>query len=168
MALPIDGFKIDHVTPPKLGQSIPASVTAEISFTLPARHSQSMNLRNEWDELREHDIVFLVSIKAPNKSEDESTTTESTEGKKFPELYGITAIRGCEVSALMDEEGGVLSDPNPEKRPKFRNGQRRTLKVWLDPAQYQMDKNRKEKRKTENARTEEEHGQEGKPRPITS
>ena len=65
MAIPIKGFKINHVMPPKLGQSIPSSVSADIEFALPARHSQSMNLREEWDELREHDIVFLVSITAP-------------------------------------------------------------------------------------------------------
>jgi hypothetical protein len=61
----------------------------------------------------------------------------------------------------MDEEGGVLSDPNPEKRPKFKNGMGRTLKVWLDPAQYQLDKDRREMKKKTNAPTEEEDSHQG-------
>lgn len=152
MGAPIDGFKINYVLPPKLGHSVPASVSADISFTPPTRSAY------EWDELREHDILFLVSISAPNRVDGEES---SIKDESFPRKYGITSIRGCEVSCLMDEEGGVLSDPNPEKRPKFKSGTRRTLKVWLDPAQYQLDKDRKDKKKKLNASTEEEEDREG-------
>eukprot|EP01127_Copromyxa_protea_P005293 TRINITY_DN15242_c0_g1_i1.p1 TRINITY_DN15242_c0_g1~~TRINITY_DN15242_c0_g1_i1.p1 ORF type:complete len:1415 (-),score=323.12 TRINITY_DN15242_c0_g1_i1:37-3777(-) len=160
MAIPIDNFKITHVLPPKLGHVIPASVSAEVTFTLPARKTQSMNLREEWDELREHDILFLVSITAPNLSEAE-LKLQAAKKTKFPEKFGITAIRGCEVNLLADEEGGILSDPNPEKRPKYKVGQKRVLKVWLDPAQYQLDKDRKDKKKDTNAPTEEDSKTEG-------
>ncbi len=95
MAIPIEGFKFNHVMPPKLGQSIPSSVSAGIEFTLPTRHSQRMNLREEWDKLQEHDIVFLVSITAPNLS---STEAEEKAQKAVCLLLRGLASRASEAA----------------------------------------------------------------------
>lgn len=53
-------------------------------------------IRSEWDQIREHDILFLLSITPP----DAVTLArwQTTEAQPKPdELYGLTHVRGCEV-----------------------------------------------------------------------
>eukprot|EP01126_Amoeba_proteus_P051320 TRINITY_DN6121_c0_g5_i6.p1 TRINITY_DN6121_c0_g5~~TRINITY_DN6121_c0_g5_i6.p1 ORF type:complete len:1552 (+),score=385.61 TRINITY_DN6121_c0_g5_i6:358-5013(+) len=162
MALEIDNFKVTHVSPPKIGYTVPASVAAEISFTLPSRKSHTMDLKKEWDELREHDVVFLAAVRPPVQNTEIQTegrmgVERETVGNRFREQFGVVYIRGCEVGSLIDEDGGVISDPNPEKRPRIPSGNKRTLRVWLDAAQYQIDLDRKQKKKHLNAPVEEEN-----------
>lgn len=45
-------------------------VLAEVSLNL--AHFDRMHMREEWDSLREHDVVFLVSIQSPNVSSIQS------------------------------------------------------------------------------------------------
>merc|ERR1719330_614421 len=52
--------------------------------------------------------------------------------------FGIRALRGAEVTELVDEEGNVISDPNPAER-RTPVGDNRVLRVLLDPAQYHAD-----------------------------
>jgi len=39
-------------------------VLSEVSLNL--AHFDRMHMREEWDSLREHDVVFLVSIQSPH------------------------------------------------------------------------------------------------------
>lgn len=39
-------------------------VLSEVSLNL--AHFDRMQMREEWDSLREHDVVFLVSIQSPH------------------------------------------------------------------------------------------------------
>lgn len=61
MALEISSFQFLQITRPNLGEVIPSSVIAEIVIDL---KSFSWSIRSEWEELREHDILFLLTIDA--------------------------------------------------------------------------------------------------------
>lgn len=75
-------------------------VLAEVSVNL--AHFDRMHMREEWDSLREHDVVFLVSIQSPNVSLE---SCNDREGSKV----GKTAVRGfclgipciCCISLMM-------------------------------------------------------------------
>lgn len=55
---------------------MPLQVLSEVSLNL--AHFDRMHMREEWDSLREHDVVFLVSIQSPHVSQEEedNDTTE--------------------------------------------------------------------------------------------
>jgi len=47
-----------QVAPPKLGELRPASVTAEVVIDT---RTMRPEIKAEWDELRQHDVLFLLS-----------------------------------------------------------------------------------------------------------
>ncbi len=57
MAIPPSSFAIVDVRKPNVGEAKPAAVTAEIKFDLASLRAP---VRAEWDELREHDVLFLL------------------------------------------------------------------------------------------------------------
>ena len=60
MALPVHGLSVTEVAKPNLGERVPALVHAEVKVDL---GTFSGDMRDEWEELREHDVLFLVSAK---------------------------------------------------------------------------------------------------------
>jgi len=140
------GLRLIRVDPPRLGESVPASVIAELVLDL--RHCAT-SLAAEWDEIGEFDNLFLVSVDASKMTgapapmmgrKDRRVPDE--EDFTFPERYGIQAVRGCMVLEVRDEAGTILSDPalayEEGGRPDPK-GKRRFLRVALDPAQYAAD-----------------------------
>jgi len=133
MALPLLALEVMQVRRPKVGEVVPAEVRAEVRWSLTG---VLPHVRAEWDQLREHDVIFLIRISAPS---------EPYEGKvgdlpvsEFPVKFGVTALRGAEITELLDDEGNNISDPNPAER-KTPVGDTRVARVLLDPAQYHMD-----------------------------
>ena len=57
MAVPPLSVSIVEVRKPNVGESKPAAVTAEIKFDLASLRPP---VRAEWDELRQHDVLFLL------------------------------------------------------------------------------------------------------------
>eukprot|EP01130_Rhizamoeba_saxonica_P016379 TRINITY_DN7564_c0_g1_i1.p1 TRINITY_DN7564_c0_g1~~TRINITY_DN7564_c0_g1_i1.p1 ORF type:complete len:1263 (-),score=293.44 TRINITY_DN7564_c0_g1_i1:334-4095(-) len=127
LGVPIDTMRVTYIGEPSVGYLLPHAVSAHVDITLPNRS----DVKDEWDALRRHDVLFLITVR-PEKHH-----TPDPKGF-FPREYGIQYIRGCEVVEVLDEEGNKVNDPSPEYQPK-RIGNRRTLKVQLDPAQYQQD-----------------------------
>ena len=143
------GLRLIRVDPPKLGESVPSSVIAEIVLDL---HHCATSLQKEWNEISEFDNLFLVAVDghrmtgapAPKiegwNGEDRSVPDE--EDCTFPQRYGVTAVRGCMVLEVRDEGGVVLSDPalvyEKGGKPAPR-GKLRYLRVALDPAQFALD-----------------------------
>ena len=78
MALPIASFAIVDVARPAVGDLKPASVTAELTFDLSGyrRH----DVREEWDELKEHDVVFLLSLQPPDAAQRAALEAAGEEG----------------------------------------------------------------------------------------
>eukprot|EP01132_Coremiostelium_polycephalum_P002420 gene2420-2988_t len=141
MALPLHSFKITNVQKPNVGESKPKMVVGNLSFNI--RSIKQQSVKEEWDSLKEHDILFLISIKSKTKTNEKYNINEP-----FPQAYGIESIRGCEVIGLYDEQGKPLSndlhlDQNMKPGHKSMNSSstadNRYLKVSLDCNQYQKD-----------------------------
>ena len=135
------GFRIIRVDPPRLGERVPSSVIGELVLDL---YHCATSLISEWDELREFDNLFLVSVDATKMvaAETKERKISDEEDFSFPDRYGVQAVRGVTVLEVRDEAGVVLSDPalayeeGGKPQPK---GKRRFLRVALDAAQYAAD-----------------------------
>jgi intron-binding protein aquarius len=73
MALPVREFSITNVGKPKLGEEKPSEVNAEIKFSI----EKVMNkyARNEWDALKLHDVLFLVTLRPKLNERQEIDTS---------------------------------------------------------------------------------------------
>ncbi|KAB2071730.1 hypothetical protein ES319_A08G242800v1 [Gossypium barbadense] len=135
MAVPIREFKITEVKQPNIGEVKPASVTAAITYSISSYKSQ---IRSEWDALKEHDVLFLLSISPsfkPLSAEEEAKAS-------VPQKLGLQYVRGCEIIEIRDEEGTLMNDfSGRTKREEWKppKGELRTVTVALDAAQYHMD-----------------------------
>lgn len=127
MAQPITGFSIVEVARPKIGESRPSSVRADVQVHLNVRE----HIRREWQSLRRHDIGFLISVQATVLD-----PKDADPNAPFMKQFGITSIRGCEVEGILDEKGQLVQDMDGE--PSYPNDDR-TYRVWLDCNQYQSD-----------------------------
>jgi intron-binding protein aquarius len=145
------GVRLMRVDPPRLGESVPSQVIAEVVLDL---HSCATSLAKEWDEIGEFDNLFLVCVDATVATGDAPPSMGATgkhgeerripdeEDCSFPLRYGVRAVRGCMVLEVRDEAGTLLSDPASAHEgggaptPK---GKLRFLRVALDPAQYALD-----------------------------
>ena len=143
MALEIEApLRLARVGPPKLGESVPSQVIAEIIIDL--RHCGE-SIRKEWDELGEFDNLFLVAVDATKMSGEPAPTNANDrsvpddEDSTFANRYGITAVRGCMILQVRDEDGTILSDPSLQASEHRHQGTKRILRVALDPAQYSID-----------------------------
>ncbi|KAF3788553.1 Intron-binding protein aquarius [Nymphaea thermarum] len=135
MALPIKNFKITEVKQPNIGEVKPASVTADITFSI---SSYKAHIRSEWDGLKEHDVLFLLSIRPSFEPLSEEQAAKAT----VPERLGLQYVRGCEIVEVRDEEGTLMNDFTGRiKRDEWKppKGEMRTITVALDAAQYHMD-----------------------------
>jgi len=133
MALPLANLEVTNVKRPKVGDEVPSEVRAEVRWNLTGAMP---HVKQEWDTLREHDVIFLLKISAPETPFDGSVKDLTV--SEFPEKFGVISLRGAEVTELLDDEGNVISDPNPAER-KTPVGDNRMARVLLDPAQYHQD-----------------------------
>ncbi|KAL3537649.1 hypothetical protein ACH5RR_001015 [Cinchona calisaya] len=135
MAVPIKGFKIIEVKQPNIGEVKPSAVTAEVTFSI---SSYRARIRSEWNALKEHDVLFLLSI-CPSF---EPLSADEAAKATVPQRLGLQYVRGCEVIEMRDEEGTLMNDFTGRiKRDEWKppKGELRTVTVALDTAQYHMD-----------------------------
>ncbi|KAJ6841095.1 intron-binding protein aquarius [Iris pallida] len=135
MAVPIREFKISEVKQPNIGEVKPSSVTAQVTFSI---SSYKAHIRSEWNALKEHDVLFLLSI----RPSFEPLTAEEAAKSTVPERLGLQYVRGCEVIEIRDEEGILMNDFTGRiKRDEWKppKGELRTVTIALDTAQYHMD-----------------------------
>lgn len=71
----------------------------------------------EWDEAREHDVMFLVRIESPEVAFDDMDL-EGEDGKRipFPQAHGVRIVRGLEVSARLDADGKEVRNLNRSRK----------------------------------------------------
>jgi len=129
MALPIQSFSVVEVAKPDIGELAPSRVRADVSLTL----NVARQAREEWENLRKHDVCFLLSVKPA-----EHASEHDLGNRKIPflERFSVT-VRGCEVEGMLDTEGHVIEE-GPEPKPAIP-GQTRIFRVWLDTNQYHAD-----------------------------
>lgn len=127
-ALPITSFAVVEVAKPHIGEKKPSRVRADVSVTLSVRPE----IQEEWENLRKHDVCFLVCVQ-PNCS----IGTKYNYREPFIPQVGLVSVRGCEIEGMLDANGRVIED-GPDPRPQLP-GEKRTYRVWLDCNQYRMD-----------------------------
>lgn len=135
MAVPIKEFKISEVKQPNIGEVKPSSVTAEVTFSISSYRAQ---IRSEWNALKEHDVLFLLSI----RPSFEPLSADEAANATVPQRLGLQYVRGCEIIEMHDEEGALMNDFTGRiKRDEWKppKGELRTVTVALDTAQYHMD-----------------------------
>ncbi|CAN0863506.1 RNA helicase aquarius [Linum grandiflorum] len=135
MAVPIRDFRISEVKQPNIGEVKPSAVTAQVTYSISSYRS---NIRSEWDSLKEHDVLFLLSI----RPSFEPLSAEEAEKASVPQRLGLQYVRGCEVIEIRDEPGMLMNDFTGRiKRDEWKppKGELRTVTVALDTAQYHMD-----------------------------
>ncbi|KAL6878408.1 hypothetical protein ACP4OV_012578 [Aristida adscensionis] len=135
MAVPIKEFKITEVKQPNIGEVKPSAVTAEVTFSTSSYRPQ---IKSEWDALKEHDVLFLLSIRPSFEPLSPEEAAKST----VPERLGLQYVRGCEVIEIRDEEGTLMNDFTGRiKREEWKppKGETRTVRLALDTAQYHID-----------------------------
>ncbi|KAK4517155.1 uncharacterized protein ATC70_000486 [Mucor velutinosus] len=134
MAVPVQDFNIVDVGEANLGESKPSRVRADVGFDV---QKYSQNIRNEWDNLRKHDVLFLLTIEATEESSHKLKDDED-----FRQHYGIRHVRGCEIVDIIGADGRAIDEAThftPELKQARWKGSRRTLRVEMDANQYKMD-----------------------------
>ncbi|KAI8975029.1 P-loop containing nucleoside triphosphate hydrolase protein [Mycotypha africana] len=134
MAVPIEDFNIVDIGEANLGEDSPSTVRADVGFDI---GQFSSTIRNEWDGLRKHDVLFLLAIEAKENSSEALKDDE-----EFKEHYGIKYIRGCEVIDIVGSDGRPVEEfklSNPADKMERFKGTRRTLRVELDSNQFKID-----------------------------
>lgn len=147
MATPLTGLRVLAAKPARVGERVPAEVAAEARYSV---DSFTGRLREEWDALREHDVVFLLTIRAPEQPpapaqrSGRAGAAAAEEDETFPARYGVVYVRGAEVVHVRDEAGAVMNDFSgpPANRSGRPAGTARVARLLLDPAQYQLDMDR--------------------------
>ncbi|CAH9119908.1 unnamed protein product [Cuscuta epithymum] len=135
MAVPFKEFKISEVKQANVGEVKPSSVTAEVTFSIASYKAQ---IRSEWNALKEHDVLFLLSI----RPSFEPLSAEEAANATVPQRLGLQCVRGCEIVEMRDEEGTLMNDFTGRiKRDEWKppKGDLRTVTIALDTAQYHMD-----------------------------
>ncbi len=61
MALPLISFCIVEVAKPNIGEKQPSRVRADITLNLSVKE----DIKREWEGLRRHDVVFLITVRPP-------------------------------------------------------------------------------------------------------
>ena len=93
MMMPLMGVEVMNVKRPKVGETVPSEVRAEIKICLTG---VQQHIRNEWDQLREHDVIFLICIEAPDVPYEGKLQNLSV--SEFPGAFGVKALRGAEAA----------------------------------------------------------------------
>ena len=60
------------------------------------------DIRSEWDETKQHDVLFLMTIRPPDAADLALMQQEGSETHPA-EKAGLVYVRGCEVIEVKDE-----------------------------------------------------------------
>ena len=155
MALPITSFSIVEVAKPNigtilkfdeivfnfpfwlhkffiyifLGEKQPSRVRADVSVTLSVKDA----IKNEWENLRRHDVCFLITVRPPISAAGQNFNYLDD----FMNQAGLIFVRGCEVEGMLDENGRVIEE-GPEPKPVLK-GESRSYRVLLGMQNINLD-----------------------------
>jgi len=131
MAADIEDFHMIEVRPPSVGWNFPSYITGEFSINTSGMQSR---VKDEWDQLREHDLLLLVSFN-DNIGNEKRPQSDLDYLKQT-----IKSVRGCEIRQLCDEEGNKMNSYNDDGEWVGEGkGTKRTITIEFDPIQYHQD-----------------------------
>ncbi|EPS36509.1 hypothetical protein H072_9940 [Dactylellina haptotyla CBS 200.50] len=123
MALQINKISILEVAPPRVGESYPFYVHAELDLCL---DKMSADTRKEWESLRSDDVVFLLSAHA----KDDANRAHMRASSTFENIE-VQFLRCAEILQVFGEDKQA---PNPSRA----HGNKK-LHVRLDRKTYMND-----------------------------
>lgn len=135
--------EVRKVSKPTLGRLYPAEVLCHITVDLAVFGERGAALREEWEQLRDHDVVFLLCVDvAPALQRSLRYQADSSGGSyplrhiaedsaDFAKQSGIRAVRGGEIVE-------VIADLNVASMCSSI-GSERSYMLRLDPVQYYDD-----------------------------
>ena len=137
MGVPITKPAIIEVAQPQVGSTKLTFVRVEIILDMSRLND---NVRAEWDNLRPNDVVFLLSVKAADRS---SMSMNGHTSLRADNDWEIKHVRAAEIVQLLDGNGRPLRDAQMSPINGFvaRPGQRRLL-VDIDSVKYKADLDR--------------------------
>jgi intron-binding protein aquarius len=130
MAIVVPKIRIMEILPPKVGEEWPSMVRGEVYLDL---ETLPMHARREWSQVRQDDLLFMLSIKLSDK-----TTNGAAEGDYAKEL-GVRVVRAAEVAQVLDEEGRPLKGDQLDLDGRYLVPRKRTLRLRLDAKQWKED-----------------------------
>ncbi|KAI8615394.1 hypothetical protein BC830DRAFT_1168644 [Chytriomyces sp. MP71] len=147
MACQIERFEVTEVGPSALGDTKPSFVLGELSFVI-GRYSDA--IRREWESIKKHDVLFLISISVdpdlPAWNTKAGAESAAKSALPFRRQFGIKNVRGCVVVDELDagdkigaQETGDGDEAEKQPPRGHRRMYNRTLRVSLDPNQYERD-----------------------------
>ncbi|KAG0022270.1 hypothetical protein BGZ81_008612 [Podila clonocystis] len=133
VAAPISFFKMVELAKPNLGEDRLSLITADVTFNV-RKYTEA--IQAEWEAIREHDILFLLTIEAHDEIDEQWDGKES-----FRRHYGLKYVRGCEVVSVIGPNGKPFDSKksDPQMLQDHRTGNTRTFRVALDANQYKID-----------------------------
>ncbi|KAG0339143.1 hypothetical protein BG004_006940 [Podila humilis] len=133
VAAPISFFKMVELAKPNLGEDRLSMITADVTFNV---RKYTDAIQAEWEAIREHDILFLLTIEAHDSIDEQWDGKES-----FRRHYGLKYVRGCEVVSVIGPNGKPFDSKksDPQMLQDHRTGNTRTFRVALDANQYKID-----------------------------
>lgn len=115
-----------------MGDDTPSIVRAEIALDV-SRLSDT--IRREWESLRPDDVVFLLSVQAPD---DSKMITNGGATPSEAQKVGLKYLRAAEITQVLDDNGRPLRDYNGQSTGHGRPRNRR-LQVKLDAHMFKED-----------------------------
>lgn len=126
MALNLQSFTIVEVAKPNIGERQPSRVRADVSVHLAVRD----NVKTEWENLRRHDVCFLITLRPPMSATNAGFTDIPAD--EYCQTTGLVYVRGCEVEGMLDDNGRVIEEFGADAKPKFHSSNR-TYRYPSDP-----------------------------------
>lgn len=148
MAIPIKTFKVLVAKKPKIGKKYSEEIIADIEYSL---NGIQPHIRNEWDKIKKHDILFLITfqliksndseLQEKQREENKSLNNNENKQKKQKSKFNLDIVkhvRGCEVNFLYDTDNNEFSEME-NVHMKKPVGLSRRVQVILDGIQYNQD-----------------------------
>lgn len=130
MAIAVPKVLIMEVLPPKVGEEWPSQVRGEVYLDL---ETLPKHARKEWAQVRQDDVLFLLSVKLSDKTTNGATETS------YAKQLGIQHVRSAEVAQVLDENQRPLKGDRLDDDGRFLVPRKRTLKLRLDAKQWNED-----------------------------
>jgi intron-binding protein aquarius len=125
-----------QTTKPTLKKAYSARAFCNITIDLANFGNRGVPLREEWEQLRKRDIIFLLSVNAaPSKRAPTYRLQDVANDDDSLALQSVYAVRGGEIIDVRNEadlSSHVVKDDS-------LSGTRRTIVIQLDPEQYHID-----------------------------
>ena len=103
MSVEVRNFSIHEVSRNKLGTTHPEKILAESTYSIVDLNS---TLKKEWESLREHDIVFLLSFqKEIEKSHAQTPESEAKKTSNKKQIEDLRNQRATEINKQNQERG---------------------------------------------------------------